>query len=100
MPTAMDRVLDRRGEALAACRGRETVEALVDGWVRPVVELRCAGRGRHAARVFSRIFDEPQSAWEANGAAAVLAMGQRYREASAPLVPHLDAAELAGGGSA
>ncbi len=100
MPTAMDRVLDRRGEALDACRGRETVETLVDGWVRPVVELRCAGRGRHAARVFSRIFDEPQSAWEANGAAAVLAMGQRYREASAPLVPHLDAAELAGGGSA
>ncbi len=90
----VDRVLDRRGEALAACRGRETVEALVDGWVRPVVELRCAGRGRHAARVFSRIFDEPQSAWEANGAAAVLAMGRRYREASAPLVPHLDAAEL------
>ncbi len=90
----VDRVLERRRAVLESRVGPPTVEELVDAWVRPVVELRCAGRGRYAAHVFARIFDQPESAWQANGAAAVLAMGQRFHEASAPLLPHLDAAEL------
>ncbi|WP_171058224.1 TetR family transcriptional regulator [Modestobacter altitudinis] len=70
------------------------IEALVDGWVRPIVTLRCAGRGRYAARVFTRIFDQPPDQWEANGAAAIRAMGGRYCAVLAPLLPHLDPREL------
>jgi AcrR family transcriptional regulator len=70
------------------------VEDLVDGWVRPIVALRCAGRGRYAARVFTRIFDQPPAQWEANGAAAVRAMADRYCAVLAPLLRHLDRREL------
>jgi AcrR family transcriptional regulator len=89
----VDDVLAERERALDAA-GAPTVEALVDGWVRPVVRLRCEGRGRYAARVFARIFEAPPDRWEANGAAAVRAQAVRYCAAVAPLLPQLDAAEL------
>jgi AcrR family transcriptional regulator len=90
----VDGVVDGRARALQALGEDAGVEALVDGWVRPIVVLRCAGRGRYAARVFTRIFDQPPSRWEANGAASVRATGDRYRAALAPLLPHLDGREL------
>jgi AcrR family transcriptional regulator len=90
----VDDVLAERDRALAALVGASSVEALVDGWVRPVVRLRCAGRGRYAARVFARIFEAPPDRWEANGAAAVRAQAIGYCAAVAPLLPQLDAGEL------
>jgi AcrR family transcriptional regulator len=90
----VDRVLAHREEALQALLEAPDIEALVDGWVRPIVALRCAGRGRYAARVFTRIFDQPPAQWEASGAAATRAMAVRYCAAVAPLVPHLDEHEL------
>ncbi|WP_158550806.1 TetR/AcrR family transcriptional regulator [Geodermatophilus sp. TF02-6] len=91
----VDRVLTDRERSLQALGGAPDVEGLVDGWVRPIVALRCAGRGRYAARVFTRIFDQPPARWEANGAAATRAMAGRYQAAVAALVPHLDERELA-----
>ncbi|GAB3324541.1 TetR/AcrR family transcriptional regulator [Geodermatophilus aquaeductus] len=91
----VDGVVADRARALQGLGEDAGVEALVDGWVRPIVALRCAGRGRYAARVFTRIFDQPPSRWEANGAAAVRAMAGRYCTALAPLLPHLDDVELA-----
>ena len=90
----VDRVLAERDRLLRARAGEPDVDGLVDDWVRPIVALRCAGRGRYAARVFTRIFDQPPALWEANGAAAARAMTGRYCAAVAPLLPHLDAREL------
>jgi AcrR family transcriptional regulator len=90
----VDEVLDHRERVLRGLPGSPDVETLVDGWVRPIVVLRCAGRGRYAARVFARIFDAPPAAWEANGAADVRAMAGRYCAVVAPLLPHLGDAEL------
>ncbi|MGY1620257.1 TetR/AcrR family transcriptional regulator [Geodermatophilus sp. SYSU D00691] len=90
----VDEVLVGRERALAAAPDPPELEALVDGWVRPVVRLRCAGRGRYSARVFARVFEAPPDRWEANGAAAVRAQAARYCAAVAPLLPHLDAGEL------
>jgi AcrR family transcriptional regulator len=87
----VDGVLAEREQALTHAAD---LEALVDGWVRPIVRLRCGGRGRYAARVFARIFEAPPERWEANGAAAVRAQAQRYCTAAAPLLPHLGAPEL------
>ena len=87
----VDGVVAEREQALAGAAG---LEALVDGWVRPIVRLRCGGRGRYGARVFARIFEAPAERWEANGAAAVRAQAQRYCAAAAPLLPHLGAREL------
>ncbi|MGY1780010.1 TetR/AcrR family transcriptional regulator [Geodermatophilus sp. SYSU D01036] len=91
----VDGVVADRERVLAGLGGDAGVETLVDGWVRPIVALRCAGRGRYAARVFTRIFDQPPDRWEVNGAAAVRATAGRYCAALAPLLPHLDARELA-----
>ncbi|MBM7809005.1 AcrR family transcriptional regulator [Geodermatophilus bullaregiensis] len=91
----VDEVLADRERALQARPDAAGVEGLVDGWVRPIVALRCAGRGRYAARVFTRLFDEPRERWEANGAAAVRASADRYCAALAPLLPHLGGSELA-----
>jgi AcrR family transcriptional regulator len=90
----VDQVVADRELSLQPLVDAPDVEALVDGWVRPIVTLRCAGRGRYAARVFTRIFDQPPARWEANGAAAIRAMAGRYCALLAPLLPHLDAAEL------
>jgi AcrR family transcriptional regulator len=89
----VDRVVADRDRVLQALEAPD-VEALVDGWVRPIVALRCAGRGRYAARVFTRIFDQPPARWEASGAAAVRDTAVRYCAVLAPLLPHLDAPEL------
>jgi AcrR family transcriptional regulator len=91
----VDGVLAERERSLAALAGTDDVDALVDGWVRPIVALRCAGRGPYAARVFARIFEAPPQRWEANGAAATRALALRYCAAVAPLLPHLDGRELA-----
>src|SRR3954469_13040050 len=90
----VDDVLAERERALEALVDAPSIEALVDGWVRPVVRLRCAGRGRYAARVFARIFEAPPDRWEANGAAAVRTQAIRYCTVAAPLLPELDAGEL------
>src|SRR4051794_27650031 len=90
----VDDVLAERERAVEALAGAPSIEALVDGWVRPVVRLRCEGRGRYAARVFARIFEAPPDRWVANGAAAVRDQAVRYCAAAAPLLPRLDAGEL------
>jgi AcrR family transcriptional regulator len=90
----VEEVLTHRERVLGELRSGPDVESLVDGWVRPIVVLRCAGRGRYAARVFTRIFDAPPEAWEVNGAAAVRAVADRYCAVLAPLLPHLDGPEL------
>jgi AcrR family transcriptional regulator len=90
----VDQVLADRERSLRPLVDRPDVAALVDGWVRPIVTLRCAGRGRYAARVFARIFDQPPDQWEANGAAAVRAASLRYCAVLAPLLPQLDGREL------
>lgn len=90
----VDRVLADRERSLQALVAAPGLEGLVDGWVRPIVALRCAGRGRYAARIFARIFDQAPEQWEANGAAATRAMAGRYCAAAAPLLPHLSVREL------
>ena len=90
----VDQVVTDRERSLGSLVAAPDVDGLVDGWVRPIVALRCAGRGRYAARVFTRIFDQPPASWEANGAAAIRAMAGRYCAVLAPLLPHLDAREL------
>jgi AcrR family transcriptional regulator len=90
----VDAVLAERELSLRRLAGGPDVDGLVDAWVRPIVELRCAGRGRYAARVFARIFEAPPERWEANGAAATRALALRYCAAAAPLLPHLDEREL------
>jgi AcrR family transcriptional regulator len=90
----VDQVVADRERSLQPLVAAPDVEGLVDGWVRPIVTLRCAGRGRYAARVFTRIFDQPPAQWEANGAAAIRAMAGRYCAVLAPLLPHLDPREL------
>jgi AcrR family transcriptional regulator len=90
----VDDVLDEREHGLAALAAAPSIESAVDAWVRPVVRLRCAGRGRYAARVFARVFEAPPERQEANGAAAVRAQTVRYCELLAPLLPQLDAREL------
>jgi AcrR family transcriptional regulator len=90
----VDSVLADRERSLRAVEEQPDLDELVGGWVRPIVALRCAGRGRYAARVFTRIFEAPPERWEANGAAATRAMALRYCAAAGPLLPHLDAREL------
>lgn len=90
----VDRVVEQRDRALAALAAPATVEAVVDAWVRPLVELRCGGRGRQAAQVFFRIFDAPRESWPGNGADAVVASGRRYADALGPLLPDLAPVEL------
>jgi len=90
----VDAVLADRERSLDALGAAPDVEAFVDGWVRPIVALRCAGRGRYAARVFTRIFEAPSERWDTNGAAAIRAQALRYCQALVPLLPHLDRAEL------
>jgi AcrR family transcriptional regulator len=90
----VDGVLAERERSLGALAGAPDVDGLVDGWVRPIVQLRCAGRGHHAARVFARIFEAPPERWGANGAAATRALALRFCAAVAPLLPHLDEREL------
>jgi AcrR family transcriptional regulator len=90
----VDAVLADRERALHTLGAAPDVEAFIDGWVRPIVALRCAGRGRYAARVFTRIFEAPPERWDTNGAAAIRAQALHYCQALAPLLPHLDRAEL------
>jgi AcrR family transcriptional regulator len=90
----VDQVLADRTRSLQVLLDAPLVEELVDGWVRPIVALRCAGRGRFAARVFTRIFDQPPDQWEASGAAAIRDIAGRYCAVVAPLLPHLDRREV------
>ena len=48
------------------------------------------GRGPATARVFTRIFDEPQERWAHNGANEVVEVSWRYLDASTPHLPGVD----------
>lgn len=84
---AVEAVNAERAAALDRAGDAPTLEQLVEGWVAPVVRLRCGGRGPATARVFTRIFEEPQAQWVRNGAHEVIAVGTRYLDASAPHLP-------------
>lgn len=90
----VEQVNAQRTAALEQHGSEPSLEQLVEAWARPLVELRCSGRGAHAARVFMRIFDEPQEAWNRNGANAVMEVGWRYVAASAAHLPGADRHEL------
>jgi len=90
---AVEQVNAERAAALEAA-AEPSLEDLVRGWVSPLVRLRCAGRGPSTARVFMRIFDEPQEQWASNGAHEVMEVGWRYMAASGPYLPGVDRPEL------
>jgi AcrR family transcriptional regulator len=87
---AVDQVVVERADALASLGPEPDLEGLVRAWVSPLVRLRCAGRGPSTARVFMRIFEEPQEQWTRNGAQDVMEVGWRYLAASAPHLPGVD----------
>ena len=87
---AVEQVNAERAAGLAALDPSAPLEDLVRSWVEPLVRLRCAGRGPATARVFMRIFDEPQERWAHNGAHDVMEVGWRYLAASAPHLPEVD----------
>jgi len=87
---AVDDVNSERLAGLAALGPEPDLEGLVRAWVAPLVRLRCSGRGPATARVFMRIFEEPQHQWPANGAQEVLDVGWRYLAASEGHLPALD----------
>lgn len=87
---AVEQVNAERAAGLAALDGGGLVEDLVRAWVAPLVRLRCGGRGPSTARVFMRIFEEPQEQWTSNGAHEVMEVGWRYLAASAPHLPGVD----------
>ena len=87
---AVQQVNAERSAGLAALDPGDPLEHLVQAWVAPLVRLRCAGRGPQTARVFMRIFDEPQERWAHNGAHDVMEVGWRYLAASAPHLPGVD----------
>lgn len=91
---AVGQVNAEREAALEAAGPDPSLEDLVRGWVTPLVELRCAGRGPATARVFTRIFDEPQEQWASNGAREVMEVGWRYLAASATHLPGVGQPEL------
>ena len=87
---AVDQVVVERADALASLGPEPDLEGLVRAWVSPLVRLRCAGRGPSTARVFMRIFDEPQERWAHNGANEVVEVSWRYLAASEPHLPGVD----------
>lgn len=87
---AVEQVNAERTAGLAALDPGAPLEDLVRSWVAPLVRLRCAGRGPATARVFMRIFDEPQERWAHNGAQEVMEVGWRYLGASSPHLPGVD----------
>jgi len=87
---AVEHVNSERSTGLAALDSSAPLEDLVRAWVLPLVRLRCAGRGPATARVFMRIFDEPQEQWTSNGAHEVMEVGWRYLAASEPHLPGID----------
>lgn len=87
---AVDQVNAERAAALEQAGPEPSLEQLVRGWVTPLVQLRCTGRGPSTARVFMRIFEEPQGQWASNGANEVMEVGWRYLAASAPHLPGVD----------
>jgi AcrR family transcriptional regulator len=64
---AVVQVNAERAAGLEALDPSAPLEDLVRSFVAPLVRLRCAGRGPATARVFTRIFDEPQERWAHNG---------------------------------
>lgn len=91
---AVDTVNDERTAGLEALGPAPSLPGLVRAWVAPLVRLRCRGRGPSTARVFMRIFDEPQDQWASNGADAVMQVGWRYLDASARHLPGVERPEL------
>ena len=87
---AVEQVNAERAAGLAALPRDAELDDLVRAWVAPLVRLRCAGRGPATARVFMRIFDEPQEQWTSNGAHEVMEVGWRFLAASAPHLPGID----------
>jgi AcrR family transcriptional regulator len=87
---AVEQVNAERADGLAALDPSAPLEDLVRSWIAPLVRLRCAGRGPATARVFTRIFDEPQERWAHNGAREVMEVSARYQAASAPHLPGVD----------
>jgi AcrR family transcriptional regulator len=87
---AVEQVNAERAAGLAALPRDAALDDLVRAWVAPLVRLRCAGRGPATARVFMRIFDEPQEQWTSNGAHEVMEVGWRFLAASAPHLPGID----------
>jgi AcrR family transcriptional regulator len=91
---AVEDVNAERAAGLEALGPEPSLEELVRAWVAPLVRLRCTGRGPSTARVFMRIFEEPQEQWASNGATEVMEVGWRYLEASARHLPGADRDEL------
>jgi AcrR family transcriptional regulator len=87
---AVEQVNAERAAGLSALDPGAPLEDLVRSYVAPLVRVRCAGRGPATARVFTRIFDEPQERWAHNGADEVVEVTGRYLAASAPHLPGLD----------
>ena len=87
---AVVQVNAERAAGLEALDASAPLEDLVRSFVAPLVRLRCAGRGPATARVFTRIFDEPQERWAHNGANEVVEVSWRYLAASEPHLPGVD----------
>ena len=87
---AVVQVNAERAAGLEALDTSAPLEDLVRSFVAPLVRLRCAGRGPATARVFTRIFDEPQERWAHNGANEVVEVSWRYLAASEPHLPGVD----------
>jgi AcrR family transcriptional regulator len=87
---AVEQVNTERADGLASLGPEPELDGLVRAWVAPLVRLRCAGRGPSTARVFMRIFDEPQEQWTRNGAHEVMEVGWRFLAASAAHLPGVD----------
>lgn len=92
---AVQQVDAERVPALEALGERPSAADLVRTWLTPVVRLRGTPRGALTARVYTRIFEEPRERWEANGAADVFAVQERFVHACAHLLPHADHRERA-----
>lgn len=81
-------------ERLQADSSDLTVDQLVTAWMAPIVRLRGGGRGALSARVYTRIFEQPQEKWGENGAHRVLEVTDRFIDAARPLLPASDHADL------
>lgn len=79
---ALDALLDRRAEP--------TAPELVRAYITPIVIQRSRHRGAFTATTYTRLFEQPQSQWDENGAAAVMALTTRYIEATRHLLPDAD----------
>jgi AcrR family transcriptional regulator len=81
-------------ESLLSKQVRPSAQDLVRAWIAPMVRLRGGRNGSLTAMVYTRIFEQAPEHWEANGAAEVMRLTRRYIEATRPLLPHADEADL------